>query len=86
MINALNHTLTLPNIPDYLHATLEEKKPHINLLPENIDLRTIERPTLASPRSMNWGTEMRWCSTMCLATLQRFENGLSTIKHLIAAM
>jgi len=42
IIEHLNNTLNLPNIPNYLHATLEEKKPHINLLPENIDLKAIE--------------------------------------------
>lgn len=42
LVNDLNLALNLPKIPDYLHNTLEEKKAHINLLPDNIDLKDIE--------------------------------------------
>jgi len=42
LINDLNIALALPNIPSYLHNTLEEKKAHINLIPENINLASIE--------------------------------------------
>jgi signal transduction histidine kinase len=42
LVKDLSISLGLPNIPDYLKTTLNEKKPQINLLPENINLNPIE--------------------------------------------
>lgn len=42
LIKELSISLGLPDIPDYLKTTLNEKKPQINLLPENINLKSIE--------------------------------------------
>lgn len=42
LVKNLSISLGLPTIPDYLKITLNEKKPQINLLPENISLKLIE--------------------------------------------
>ncbi len=42
LLNDINNSLGLPNLPDYLKTTLNENKPQINLLPENINLKPIE--------------------------------------------
>lgn len=45
IIQDLNNILNLPSMPDFIHTTLDEKKPHINLLPDNINLKVIEEKT-----------------------------------------
>ncbi len=42
LLTRYNQALNLPKLPNYLCSALDEKKPQINLLPENINLKPIE--------------------------------------------